>query len=245
MRTHIFTDIHGCLSELRQLFRIAEISRDDVVISAGDMVDRGPDSAGVVDFLYRRSLVSPTISIMGNHDIKHKRYRIALRKNPKLAQELAAKRRELAEVHGALSPQAAMWMDNSPLSYRDPEGRFAIVHGGITPRMKHLPTPDSPHKSDDLVMYVRYVNREGQMLRLGEETSSDSYWADVYDGRFGHIIFGHQAFIDATEPVRFAHATGLDLGCVFGGKLACISYDGNHSTFHTVNATREYARRKG
>ncbi len=245
MNTFIFTDIHGCLDELMALFKLAGITNSDTVISAGDMVDRGPNSAGVVEFLYRRSLRAPTVSVMGNHDYKHKKYRVALRENSKLAAELAAKRPEMARIHESLSADAAAWMDSSHYSYVDQSARFSIVHGGITPHMKGLPT-EHGRKSDPLVMYVRYIGSEGQMLRLGEERPDSRYWADIYDGRFGHVIFGHQAFTDSEAPVTFPHATGLDLGCCFGGRLACLKFtdDGGRDSY-TVKAYSEYVKRKG
>ncbi|KAJ2966443.1 hypothetical protein NUW58_g10661 [Xylaria curta] len=50
-RLIIIGDVHGHLKSLEALLRKAEVStsRGDTVIFAGDMVNKGPDSAGVVE----------------------------------------------------------------------------------------------------------------------------------------------------------------------------------------------------
>ena len=70
------------------------------------------------------------------------------------------------------------------------------------------------------VTFIRYVDPDGRWVQLGKEQDEDRYWADIYDGRFGHIYFGHEAFEDAEFPVQFPHATGMDLGAVYGNRLA-------------------------
>jgi 3',5'-cyclic AMP phosphodiesterase CpdA len=45
-------------------------SSDDVLVAAGDVVDRGPSPGEVIDFLRSRP---HTIVIMGNHERKHVR----------------------------------------------------------------------------------------------------------------------------------------------------------------------------
>ena len=46
-RDIIIGDIHGCFEELQQLLEAANATPEDRVISAGDFVDRGPDSVRV------------------------------------------------------------------------------------------------------------------------------------------------------------------------------------------------------
>lgn len=80
------------------------------------------------------------------------------------------------------------------------------------------------------VLRTRYVDAgTGRMLALGSETASDPFWAEVYDGRFGHLVFGHSPFLDG--PAHFAFATGIDTGCVHGGALTAmlIAADGERS----------------
>ena len=46
MKTLVIGDIHGCLSTLKAL--IAKAGPVDSIISVGDLIDRGPDSFGVI-----------------------------------------------------------------------------------------------------------------------------------------------------------------------------------------------------
>ena len=69
-------DVHGRLDLLARMHDMiaAEIERDRPadwrIIHLGDYVDRGPDSAGVLDRLARRMAEDPRIlAVVGNHDL--------------------------------------------------------------------------------------------------------------------------------------------------------------------------------
>ena len=70
MKTLIVGDIHGCWDEFAALLEQAALSADDVIISVGDIVDRGPDSPRVLAFFRDTPNAS---AIMGNHERKHVR----------------------------------------------------------------------------------------------------------------------------------------------------------------------------
>jgi diadenosine tetraphosphatase ApaH/serine/threonine PP2A family protein phosphatase len=98
------------------------------------------------------------------------------------------------------------------------------------------------NKHQKNVLRVRYVSPEGRMVPLGEENldQGDKWWADLYDGRFGTVIYGHQPY----DEVAFSkHAIGIDTGCVFGGKLTALrlSKDGDHKVL-SVQAKAKYAK---
>lgn len=67
-RTLAIGDIHGCVVALRALAESVPFEADDMVITLGDYVDRGPDSAGVLDWLIEREAKGRLIPIRGNHD---------------------------------------------------------------------------------------------------------------------------------------------------------------------------------
>lgn len=61
-------DIHGCLPALETILAEVKPDEGDLVITLGDVIDRGPDSRGVIDrLLALRSEVS-VVSILGNHE---------------------------------------------------------------------------------------------------------------------------------------------------------------------------------
>jgi hypothetical protein len=80
------------------------------------------------------------------------------------------------------------------------------------------------------------------MVALGEETDADRFWADLYDGRFGHVFFGHEPFHKSSQPVTFPHATGLDLGAVHGNLLAAAVVTDSGVQFVTVPAAKVFSK---
>ena len=65
-RLFIVGDIHGCYKTLMEgLKQISYNSESDVLISTGDLVDRGNDNYKVVEFF---SKTENTFSVLGNHD---------------------------------------------------------------------------------------------------------------------------------------------------------------------------------
>jgi serine/threonine protein phosphatase 1 len=69
MRTLAIGDIHGCLTALETLLDFCEFGADDLLITLGDYVDRGPDSRGVLDLLISLWQSERLIAIRGNHDL--------------------------------------------------------------------------------------------------------------------------------------------------------------------------------
>lgn len=75
LRAYGIGDVHGRLDLLREL--LARIARDDeqrppaktFIVLLGDLVDRGPDSKGVIDFLLaQRAGPARMVFIKGNHE---------------------------------------------------------------------------------------------------------------------------------------------------------------------------------
>lgn len=61
-------DIHGMLTPLEALLDWIKPGPGDTVVTLGDMVDRGPDSKGVLDLLMDLTDRGVVVPIKGNHD---------------------------------------------------------------------------------------------------------------------------------------------------------------------------------
>lgn len=61
-------DVHGCLSALHPLLAAVAPTSQDTLITLGDYVDRGPDSAGVITTILRLRRSCRVISLLGNHE---------------------------------------------------------------------------------------------------------------------------------------------------------------------------------
>ena len=58
-------DIHGHLATFRALVHRLNLSSEDRIICLGDMIDRGPDSAGLIEFIRSDERI---ICLKGNHE---------------------------------------------------------------------------------------------------------------------------------------------------------------------------------
>ena len=61
-------DIHGCLAAFDAVLNAIALDKSDSLILLGDFVDRGPNSAGVIDRLIELRERCSVFAIMGNHD---------------------------------------------------------------------------------------------------------------------------------------------------------------------------------
>jgi serine/threonine protein phosphatase 1 len=68
MRILVIGDIHGCLTAFNTLLDAVEVQPEDLLITLGDYVDRGPDSRGVLDRLIALHATGRLIALRGNHD---------------------------------------------------------------------------------------------------------------------------------------------------------------------------------
>lgn len=67
-KTYVIGDIHGCYDEFIELTKQIGITDNDLIISLGDIVDRGPKSVEL--FAYFKSRKNSLV-LMGNHERKH------------------------------------------------------------------------------------------------------------------------------------------------------------------------------
>ena len=251
-RTIIIGDVHGCLTELRELLALVAPTADDSVVFVGDLVDKGPDSPGVVrEVRELREGGVPVVLVLGNHEEKHARVRRRIGSGEDVSVVKGGD--DIARITAALSPADVAFLETAVVSHAVPEHDAVVVHAGVLPTTRAVPTEASlagaSRKERDSalrVLRVRFVTPEGVFVTLGNEGPADKYWASVYDGRFGHVYFGHEPFHANVDASRFRHATGTDHGCVFGGWLtAVVLTAGAEPTEVSVRAHERYATHLG
>lgn len=240
-RIIIVGDIHGCLEEFDDLRKALEYRPSDRMILVGDLVDRGPDSAGVV----RRARELGLECVMGNHDHKHVRWngwekKLAsgeARKNP---MSFGADKRA---IHASLRADDMDWIRALPNIIRI-DGARAVVHGGLVP---DRPLDRQPKE----VTMIRFVDKaKGHFVgirSITEQPPGTVYWSEVWTGP-ETIFYGH-AVHDLKDPRVDRHdgyeCWGLDTGCCFGGHLtaAVLSTDHMEVELVQVAAKRVYSER--
>jgi serine/threonine protein phosphatase 1 len=67
-RTIAIGDIHGCSAALAALIDAIDPRPDDVLVTLGDYINRGPDSRGVFDLLIGLGRRCRLVPLLGNHD---------------------------------------------------------------------------------------------------------------------------------------------------------------------------------
>jgi predicted phosphodiesterase len=249
MATVIIGDVHGCLQELAAL--LAEVGRKtetvEEIIFVGDLVDKGPHSVMTLKYLKQLSEDRKVTIVEGNHENKNFRFwkKVEAGETEKALEMKGSE--ELSQIMTQTNQELRDWLRDKVVPYVvRPESGVVVVHGGITPKVTELPADPNEltgkNKKRALrSMYIRYVDDAGSMIEFGKEAPEHDYWAEIYDGRFGHVYFGHQPFLDHEAPVRFEHATALDLGCVHGGHLAAaVLHDDGNVHFETVKAGKVY-----
>jgi serine/threonine protein phosphatase 1 len=69
MRILAIGDIHGCSIAFNTLLELVNPQPEDLIITLGDYVDRGPDSKGVIEKLLKLHQEKNVVSLKGNHEI--------------------------------------------------------------------------------------------------------------------------------------------------------------------------------
>lgn len=127
MPRYAIGDVQGCLKPLRQLLRELRFSADrDELIFVGDLVNRGPDSLGVLRHV--RALADNARTVLGNHDLHLLAHHFdparPLRPGDTLDGILQAADRE----------SLMDWLLSRPLLVFDARSADLFVHAGLIPQ---------------------------------------------------------------------------------------------------------------
>jgi len=253
---YLVGDVQGCADALERL--LAEIgfspSRDRLHV-LGDLVNRGPDSLGVLRRL--RGLGDAAVGLLGNHDLHF--LAVAAGVRPEHRTDTLA-----ALLH---APDRQAWIDwirHRPLA--DAAHGWLLVHAGVVPQWDALQALALAREVEALLrgpdldgfLQVMYGN---DPYRWSDDLAGAERWRFVINVltriRFctddGTLEFGskdgadaappgHHPWFDvpsrrtAGTPIAFGHwsALGLinrpdllalDTGCVWGGALTAVRVD--------------------
>jgi serine/threonine protein phosphatase 1 len=226
MRTYAIGDIHGHIGLLREVHAWIEADMAEYgaapVVHIGDLVDRGPDSRGVVEYL-RAGVAEGRdwVVLKGNHDRLFTGFLNDMTwHDPAMRAELSylhpnigggatlasygvknAADRPVAPVHAeavAAVPQAHRdFLQACPTWYQ--RGEVIYVHAGIRPGV-----PIAEQTEDDLVW-----------IRKGFLEDSRDHGA--------LIVHGHTAL---KVPTHFGNRVDIDSSAAYGGPLTVVVLEG-------------------
>jgi serine/threonine protein phosphatase 1 len=223
LRLYAIGDIHGRLDLLREMH--ARIAADLAarpcarhrIIHLGDYIDRGPDSAGVVEHLICALETGESVCLAGNHDL----YVPAFLKDPSGVGEhwmryggMAALRswgvdpdspalmtrpwRVLRDAFAAALPESHRSFFAN-LSFMEQHGDYVFVHAGVRPGV-----PLRKQRVADLTMIREpFLSHEGDLGAI--------------------IVHGHTV---VAEPEMRPNRIGLDTRAYGTGILSCAVLEG-------------------
>lgn len=208
-------DIQGCREELELLLEATGYDPSaDELHPVGDLVNRGPDSAGVLRLLRAEGAGG----VLGNHDLHALRVARGTRspgRRDTLDELLAAEDREELLDWLAGQPLVRCWDD------------LVCVHAGLSPAW---PDPQSaldgedvfvPGEAADFATRVRHCTAEGERPEVDWPEPGPPFapWWTWWQGRPGEtrtVVYGHWARAGLVNETR---VRGLDTGCVWGRQL--------------------------
>ena len=252
MATYAIGDVQGCLISLQQLLdRLRFDPASDRVWFVGDLVNRGPDSLGVLRLL--KNLGPSARIVLGNHDL----FLLAVA-------EGSAELRPKDTIHDVLTApdrdELLAWLRHQPLHHR--EGSYFMVHAGVLPqwtitdavnfakdveavlssdnyrlflqRLFHSPIPQwtpSLTGMDRLASITRVLTRIRACSTTGEMSDFSGTPDKTPAGFFPWFHIPNRRSVDTTIITGHWAALGLrieddhlaiDSGCVWGRQLTVV-----------------------
>ncbi len=193
-------DIHGCAREFAELLEKLAPGRHDRVVLLGDLINRGPDSAGVIALARKHAHVS----LLGNHELRLLNYR--------RTGDPTHLRKADYETLKQLRRKDWEYLEAMPLTFHDREHDTVLVHGGFLPG---IPWRRQPAR---VVTRIQVISPAGEPEKRSEFPRSP-LWSTKWKGP-PFVVYGHTPF---PRPVRRRWSLGIDTGCAQGGALtACI-----------------------
>jgi serine/threonine protein phosphatase 1 len=193
MRTFAIGDVHGCLTALDALLPALDLRDGDKLIFLGDLIDRGPDSRGVMERVVRLHAQRPVDVIQGNHE----EMLLAARKDSAFYKAwLNFGGRETLVSYGWETGQEAAWQESIPREHWDflsdklvdcveTDGHI-LVHAAVDPNLplSEQPWPDlrwerfidpPPHKSGKVVICGHTHQPGGEPVSVGHAVCIDTW----------------------------------------------------------------------
>jgi protein phosphatase len=232
----IIGDVHGCRDELLDLLgtlgwevggtrEAPEIGHPEGrrAIFLGDLVDRGPDSPGVLRIAMSMVGAGTALCIPGNHE--NKLLRALNGRNVKRSHGLAETLEQMEQEPEGFDRDVARFIDGLVSHYVLAHGELVVAHAGLKEAYQG-------RASGAVRNFALYGETTGETDEYGLPVRYD--WAGDYRGK-AMVVYGHTPIPEAEWLNR---TICIDTGCVFGGKLTALRYPERELV--SVPARRQY-----
>jgi protein phosphatase len=213
----IIGDVHSCIEELKELFeKLGYIKSGDLyipppgrtAICVGDIFARGPytvETYKLISEMIKRDYMK---SVMGNHEDKLMRYFKGNKVQLLNGDDVAVEDFNKAGTDGQ---EIFDLLKSFPYFLRF--NNLIIVHASWRNKMIEL----GPYNKANRTLSI-YGPVDGNLIN-GFPNRQDWVKDRYIDENI--IVYGHQPY----NKIRIENNTyGIDTGCVFGGKLTCLSW---------------------
>lgn len=216
-------DVHGCRAELETLLGELgyRIERDGVgravgahhenrrAIFVGDLVDRGPDTPGVLRLVMGMVAAGDAYCVSGNHEAKLLR---ALHgRTVQVTHGLGETLTQLAQESAQFRTEVEQFVDRLTGHYVLDGGALVVSHAGLIERYQG-------RASGRVREFCLYGQTTGETDEYGLPVRYP--WAQEYRGA-ATVLYGHTP---VPTPEWINNTLCLDTGCVFGGRLTALRY---------------------
>ena len=189
----------------------------------GDLVDRGPDTPGVLRLVMGMVQSGAALCVPGNHDMKLMR---ALKgRNVQVSHGLAESLAQMADETQEFKDEVIKFIDGLVSHYVLDGGRLVVAHAGMKEEMQG-------RASGAVRDFALYGETTGETDEFGLPVRLN--WAAEYRGR-ATVVYGHTP---VQEPEWLNHTINIDTGCVLGGRLTALRWPERELV--SVNAARAY-----
>jgi serine/threonine protein phosphatase 1 len=230
-RAYAIGDVHARRDLLAELLaridaeRIADPRPHEHLVLLGDLIDRGPDSRGVLDLLLERQATDPSLTILGGN---HEAMLVAM---------LDGNLRDLESwLHFGGEECAASYGIDPIALLADPVGAPALLRAAIPEAHAALlrALPDSLRIGD--VLFVHAGIRPG--VALDAQDPQDLRWirAPFLRSAADHgvlVVHGHTV---VGEPEILPNRIAIDTGASATGRLTALCLDGAERRFLATGA---------
>ena len=214
----IIGDVHGCHAELMSLLdRLGYDTAADPIahpagrraVFLGDLVDRGPAVAEVLDVAMSMVAAGSALCVAGNHENKLRRALAG--RNVSVTHGLAESLEQLQRRSPEFSERVAEFIDSLISHYVLDGGRLVVAHAGLPERYHGR----SSGRVRDLALYG---DTDGETDEFGLPVRYQ--WAEDYRGEAA-VVYGHTP---VPAAVWLNNTICVDTGAVFGGELTALRW---------------------
>lgn len=219
----IYGDIHGCYDKFTHLRKKMNPQKGDIEVCVGDIITKGNNSIKTLRYIQKHNIQS----VLGNHEDKIIRYL----EHEKLKNENPVTLDEDEQnIVKDLNSKDIDFLINMPLFIKFKN--ITVIHGGLH-NSYNLNKLSKKEKSK--ILRMRYLDKDHNFIAFGKERDDSIFWADVYNGNQGFVVYGHQWF---NEVKTNKYSLGIDTGCIYGNKLSAVIFeesDKNNYVIETVS----------